>query len=174
MWLRPGVGNGIAVDGIVTGAVAVLAATIVSSLVSWSAFSWTSRRFSFSGVLLCVITGASLALPFLDVLGPVAGLIVGVVAGFSASRLQRGMEDPSQGRPLKLAATTLVAAYLGLAAISLGAVSPPLWDGGFSPWFSYGYLDGTEVLFFDFARLVPLLVSAPSLAATVLLIRARK
>ena len=173
VWLTEGSGS---VDGIPTGGPVVLGVTIALSIMSWSAFSWTSKRFSLSGVLLCVITGASLVLPFLSVLGPFAGIIVGIVAGFSASRLQRRMEDPSQNRQLKLAVMTLVAAYIGLTAVALGASSPHIWDTGDGIGAWTGTPEGMEqqVLPFDLVGLVPLLASATSLGATVLLIRVRK
>ena len=163
-------------DEITRGDATDLAASIASSLAFWLALSWRSGRYGLPGVTLPIITGASLALPFLGVLTPVAGMIVGAVAGFSASRLQRRMDDPSQGRPLKVALAALVAAYLGLVAISLASHSPPLWEGGFSPWFSYGPLDesGSKALFTDYRELLMLLVSAFFLAATVLFVYARK
>ena len=163
-------------DEITRGGATDLAASIASSLAFWLALSWRSGRYGLSGVTLSIITGASLALPFLGVLTPVAGMIVGAAAGFSASRLQRRMDDPSQGRPLKVALAVLVAAYLALVAISLASHSPPLWEGGFSPWFSYGPREesGPETLSIHPREFVVLLASASFLAATVLFVYARK
>lgn len=123
-------GSGVMVDGITVSAAVVMAATLTFSLASWGLLSWASRSVTLPGALLAAISGASLANPFLQVLGPMAAVVLGVVAGFVAFMLQQKMNAPGRRRPLVAALATLGAAYLvlGAAVLASGAAHP--WDGG--------------------------------------------
>ena len=173
-WLDANLDREILPDEITSSGAIVVAASIASSLAFWLLFSLPSRRYGARGAVLCVITGASLSLPFYTFLSPAAGMIVGAVAGFSASRLQRRMDDPPGKRPMKIAAMTLASSFLGLVAIGLASHNPPLWEGGFSPWLGWGPIrDSGPVLLVYADSLVALLISAASLSATALLVRTR-
>ena len=175
-WIGTDSDGEIRLDGISRSGFIVMAVSIASSLACWFLLSRLSGRYSVRGIILCIITGASLALPFLSVLGPNAGIVVGVVAGFAAFRLQRRMDVPAQGRSLKVAVPVLAAAYLVLVATTLAVTNPPLWeDAGSGPWFFWlpGEDPGSAVLVMDYDALAPLLISAASLSATVLLVRTR-
>lgn len=175
-WLGTDSGGEVHLDGISRSGAIVTAISIASSIICWLLLSRLSGRYGVRGIILCIITGVSLVLPFLSVLGPSAGIVVGAVAGFAASRLQRRMDAPTQERTLKVAVPVLAAAYLALVATTLAVTSPPLWeDAGSSPWFFQlpGEDPGPGVLVVDYGALPPLLISAASLSATVLLVRTR-
>ena len=123
-WVRGlelNVNNEVMVDGITTSAIIVMILTMVFSMVSWLLLSWASKSIKFTGFLLSIITGASLVIPFLQVLGPMAGIIVGVVAGFVAFMLQKRMTKPIENRSLVIAVMTLVATYFVLIIIILAS-----------------------------------------------------
>ena len=160
------------VDGIRVSAAVVMALTVFFSLVSWSALSWASKGIRPAGALLSVITGESLAVPFIEMLGPMAAVVVGVVAGFPAFMLQKKMIDPARNRPVVAAAATLAAAYLALIILLLAV------QGLHSDTVTWiGTAEGIEKSGFDnvfnnsigFAYF---LVTVPSLVATVLVLRA--
>lgn len=163
-------------DGISRSGAIVTAASATSSLICWLLIARLSGRYGVGGIILCIITGVSLVLPFLSALGPSAGVVVGAVAGFAASRLQRRMDVTTQRRSLMVAVPVLATAYLVLVATTLAVTSPPLWeDAGSSPWFFWlpGEDPGSAVLVVDHGALAPLLISAASLSAAVLLVRTR-
>jgi hypothetical protein len=86
-WIRGlefGMNNQVMADGITISSITVMILAIVFSLVSWVLLSWASKNIKPVGIPLSIITGASLLIPFSQVLGPMAGIIVGVVAGFTA------------------------------------------------------------------------------------------
>ena len=169
----------IRVDGIATSAVIVMATTVLFSMASWSVLSWASKSIKPAGILLSVIAGAALIIPFIQVLGPMAAVLVGTVAGFSAFMLQKKAADPARNRPSIVAAATLVAAYLALIILVLAVQGSHAWDtsGGIGSW--SGTPEGMEESGFDdvfnngigFAYF---LVIVPSLAATGLVLRSRK
>ncbi|QLH06143.1 hypothetical protein [Nitrosopumilus ureiphilus] len=128
--LEFGINNQVMVDGITISATVVMSITIVFSLVSWFLFSWASKNIKFAGVLLSIITGASLVIPFTQVLGPMTGVIVGVVAGFAAFMLQKKMMPPAKNQSLIIATITIVATYFVLIMIVLVSQTTPLWDAG--------------------------------------------
>ena len=72
---------GIGVDGIQTSTTIVTVLTIAFSLVSWFMLSWASKNIKSTGVPLSMITGLSLILPFMYVMGPMAAVIVGSCSG---------------------------------------------------------------------------------------------
>lgn len=129
--------NEVMVDGITVSAVIVMTITLTFSVISWSLFAWAYKKISLTGVLLGIISGACLVIPFLQVLGPMAGVIVGVVAGFVAFMFQKTM-DSTTNRPVVIVAITLAAAYavLILMVLSANVHSSTLWDtgGGVGAW----------------------------------------
>ena len=170
-----GINNEVMVDGITISAISVMSITLVFSLISWSLFSWASKNISPSGVILGIISGASLAIPFLQVLGPMAGVIVGVVAGFVAFMLQKKMINPAKNRPVWIAAITLASAYFVLTTIVLVSSSSSTWDtsNGMGAW--SGTVDELEEPRFESVfnniGFVFFLAIIPSLILTELILR---
>ncbi len=166
-------------DGTVTSAAIVMTLAVLFSMISWSVLSWASKSIKPAGILLSVITGAALVIPFIQVLGPVAAVPVGAAAGFSAFMLQKKAADPARNRPVMAAAATLAAGYLVLAILVLAAQDSHAWDagGGIGSW--SGAQKGMEESGFDDAfnngiGFAYLLVIVPSLAATGLALRRGK
>ncbi len=122
--------NGIRVEGVTTSATVVMILTITFSFISWFLLSWASKNIKSVGIPLSIITGTSLILPFMGVLGPMAAIIVGVVAGFVAFMLQKKMTDPTQNKSLIIAAITITASYFVLIMIVLAAQTNVIWDTG--------------------------------------------
>ena len=122
--------NGIRVDGITISATVVMTLTITFSFISWLLLSWASKNIKAAGIPLSIITGASLILPFMGVLGPMAAIIVGVVAGFVAFMLQKKITDPTQNKSLKIATITVAASYFVLIMLVLAAQTNVIWDTG--------------------------------------------
>jgi len=107
-WIRGldfGINNEVMVDGFTVSSVTVMTLTIVFSLVSWFLFSWASKNIKIVGIPLSIITAVSVMLPFSQALGPMAAIIVGLVAGFVAFMIQKKMIYPSN---LKLLLSLLV------------------------------------------------------------------
>lgn len=159
------------VGGLTTSAAIVMTLAVLFSMVTWSLLSWASKDIRPEGILLSIITGASLAVPFTQVLGPMAAVIVGVVAGFSAFMLQKKMSEPARRRPVAIATVTLAAAYLGLILVVLSAQSPHVWDSGDGIGSWTGTAEGIEESGFEniwnnsigfeyFAVTVPVLLSS--------------
>ncbi|MDE0090273.1 MAG: hypothetical protein OXP12_02820 [Thaumarchaeota archaeon] len=165
----------IQVDGISVHAAVAMTLAVLFSMVSWSVLSWVSKGIKPTGVLLSVITGASLMIPFIQVLGPMASALVGAMAGFSAFMLQKKMSNPARNRPVVIAAVTLAAAHLALTLLILSA-SSYIWDTGDGIGSWTGTAEGIEKRGFEnvfnngigFAYLA---VTVPSLAMAVWVIR---
>ena len=113
----------IQVDGIHTTAAIAMTLAVFFSMASWWILSRASKDVRPVGILLSIITGASLVIPFIQVLGPMAAVLVGIVAGFSAFMLQKKAAEPARNRPVIVAAAALAAAYLALTIIVLAAQS---------------------------------------------------
>lgn len=163
----------VTVDGITISAVIVMPITLAFSLASWSLFSWASKQILGVGILLSIISGAALVIPFLEVLGPMAGVMVGVVAGFVAFMLQKKVTT-SKNRPVVIAGVTLAAAYVVLTIVVLASNNPHVWDTGVGAW--TGTTEGIEDSGFDnvFGNnigFVFFLAIIPSLIMTGLVIR---
>jgi len=139
-----GINNEVMVDGITTSAIVVMIITLIISLMSWGLLSWASKNISFSGILLGIISGASLIIPFLNILGPMAGVIVGVVAGFVAFMLQKKMLNPTKNQPLIIATIILVTAYSILFIVFLTTQASTIWNTevGIGAWI--GTAEGLE------------------------------
>ncbi|MDH3340993.1 MAG: hypothetical protein OEL84_06885 [Nitrosopumilus sp.] len=125
-----GMNNEVMMDGITTSAIAVMIITIIFSLVSWFLFSWASKNIKFTGIPLSIITSASLVIPFLQVLGPMAAVIIGVVAGFTAFMLQKKITSPAENKFLLVATVTIVVTYSVLITMILVTQTNSIWDTG--------------------------------------------
>jgi len=147
--LEFGLNNQVMIDGITISAILAMILTIIFSLVSWFLFSWASKCIKPAGFLLSIITGASLVIPFLQVLGPLAGVILGVVAGFVAFMLQKKMTNPVQNRPLIIATITIVAIYFVLSIVILVNQTTSIWNTGDGIGAWTGTADGMEETGFD-------------------------
>jgi hypothetical protein len=118
-------------DGITVSAITVMTITVVFSIMSWFLFSWASRNIKFVGIPLSVIAGTSLVIPFLQVLGPMAGVVVGVVAGFASFMIQKKITDSTQNTPLVIAVIIIVTTYFVLTLMILAVQTPThVWDTG--------------------------------------------
>lgn len=135
--------GGVTVDGIVRSAVIVMALAVAFSIISQLAFSAIYRHITACGIALSIITGAALVIPFLNVLGPVAGIIVGVAGGFAAFLLQKTATSPRKGKPLAAAAATLATTYLVLVIVIVSVHQGP-WDAGDGIGSWSGTPDGVE------------------------------
>lgn len=168
--------NEVMVDGVTTSAIIVFVLAVALSLASWMALSATFRHITTRGVALSIITGAAVVIPFMDILGPVAGMVVGVIAGFVAFLFQKAMANPRKGKPLTVAAATLTAAYLVLIAVFFAAQSGTVWDTSDGIGFWSGTPDGMMSwepadFFHNYNRLVLFPAAILSLTATALVVR---
>ena len=137
--------NQVMADGITISAITVMTITVVFSIMSWFLFSWASRNIKFMGISLSVIAGASLVIPFLQVLGPMAGVVVGVVAGFTSFMIQKKVVDSTQNTSVVIAAITIVATYFVLTLMVLAVqTSTHVWDTGDGIGAWTGTADGIE------------------------------
>lgn len=161
------------IEGISISAVVTMTLAVLFSIVSWSALSWRSKNIRTVGVLLSVITAASLIIPFIQVVGPVTSVLVGAVAGFSATMFQKKMTSPTRNRPVVIATITLAATHLILTLLILSTQGSHVWDtdDGIGAW--TGTAEGIErgFMFNDGIEFVYLAVIVPSLVATVWAIR---
>ncbi len=174
-----GANNEVMVDGITTSAIAVMIITIIFSLVSWFLFSWASKNIKFAGIPLSIIMSASLVIPFLQVLGPMAGVVVGVVAGFAAFMLQKKITNPAENKSLIIATITLVAAYSVLITVVLVTLTNSIWDAGdgIGAWTGTAELlenPGFYTILRNHVGFVFFLVIIPSLIMTGLIVRGKR
>ncbi len=139
------INNQVIVDGITTSSTIVMVLTITFSLLSWVLFSWTSKNIPRIGIPLSIITGTSLLIPFNQVLGPMAGIILGVIAGFTAFMLQKRIINSAQNTSLIIAVITIVVTYFVLALIILTiTTSSHEWDMGYGVGAWTGTTEGME------------------------------
>lgn len=176
--LDVGITNEVVVDGITISAIIVMTITLAFSLITWGLLSWATKNIRPSGIALGVISGAAIVIPFLQVLGPMAAIIVGIVAGFVAFMLQKKMIDQTKNRPLVIAMAILAAAYLVLTIMVLAAYSSHIWDTGSGIGTWTGTTEGVEGSGFDnvFGNniiFVFFLLIIPSLIASGLIIRGK-
>ena len=166
--------NGIRVDGMSTSATIAMMLTITFSLVSWFLFSWASKKIKSIGIPLSIITGMSLILPFMGVMGPMAAIIVGIVAGFTAFMLQKKMINPTCVRALIIATLIIVATYFILIIMIVAAHAA---SSGITEW--SGTVEGLEKIGFDnmlgySIEFVFFVVIIPSLIITGLIICSKR
>ena len=164
------------VDRITTSAVVVMTLTLFFSMASWSLLSWASKSIDSLGLLASIITGMSLVMPFMGVLGPMAAVIVGIVAGFSAFMLQKWEAYPARQRHGVTAFGTLASAYLVLFLLVLSVQSPPIWDAGDGVGSWSGTAQGIEEHGFvgmDGIGFAYFVIIVPALVATRMVLRRR-
>jgi Amt family ammonium transporter len=171
--------NEVMVNGITTSAIAVMIITIIFSLVSWFLFSWASKNIKFAGIPLSIITSASLVIPFLQVLGPMAAVIIGVVAGFAAFMLQKKMTNPAENKFLLVAIITIVVTYSILITMILVTQTNSIWDtgDGIGAWTGTAELlenPGFYTILRNHVGFVFFLAIIPSLIITGLIIRGKR
>ena len=77
------------VDGISVSAHTAMFSSIILSVFSWFLFAWATKRIALEGLLHSVIIGYLLIIPFVNIVGPMASIIVGIVAGFIAFMIQK-------------------------------------------------------------------------------------
>jgi len=124
-------GNQVMMSGFTVSGSIVLLLSIIFSIFSWFLFAWASKNIKWSGIPLSIISGAALMISFHGILGPMAAIIVGVVAGFAAFMLQKKMINPTHNKPLIIAAVTMGAAYFVLIMMFLAVQpTPHVWDTG--------------------------------------------
>ena len=174
-----GMNNEVMIDGITTSAIGVMIITIIFSLVSWFLFSWASKNIKFAGIPLSIITSASLVIPFLQVLGPMAAAIIGVVAGFAAFMLQKKMTNPAENKFLLVAIITIVVTYSILITMILMIQTNSIWDtgDGIGAWTDTAELlenPGFYTILRNHVGFVFFLAIIPSLIITGLIIRGKR
>lgn len=170
-----GINNEVMIDGITVSSVTVMTLTVVFSLVSWILFSWASKNIRVAGIPLSVITATSLMLPFSQTLGPMAAIIVGIVAGFASFMMQKKMICQTQNKSLIISAITLTLAYVALILMIL-AVSTNSMNQGIGDW--TGTAEGMEETGFGSVinahiEFVFFLIVIPSLIVTILVIQGK-
>ena len=88
-FLLSGLGGEVMVDGITVSAIVVTGLSVIFSILSWFLFSWFSKSLSLQGIMLSVIAGVAIITPFRAILGPIAGVLVGITGGFVAYMIER-------------------------------------------------------------------------------------
>ena len=123
-------GHQVMADGFTVSGSTVWLITIVFSAFSWSLFAWASKSIKVEGILLSIISGAILIVPFYNVLGPMASVIIGFVAGFVAFMFHKHMIT-KDNKSLIITIATVAVSYLALTIMIL-LVSNTLhvWDTG--------------------------------------------
>ena len=142
--LELGSNSEVMVDGITTSALIVMALALIFSLITWGLFSWASKKFSLVGIYLAIICAASLTIPFIQSLGPMAAIPTGITAGFAGFMLQKRTQYKETNKPILISVLTLFAAYLTLGILIVASQSLHLWDigSGIGSW--SGTSDGIE------------------------------
>ena len=174
-----GLNNEVMADGITKNSVIVMTITLVFSLISWCLISWAAKHLSISGVLIAIILGASIVIPFLDVLGPMAGVILGVVAGFLAFIFEKMKYHNTRNRFTVIAVIILVSTYVILTVLVLAVTQTShAWDtgDGIDSWTRTAEgieKSGFENFINNNIEFVFFLVIIPSLIITQLIIRER-
>ena len=120
-------------------------------------------------------------IPFIGVLGPVAGVLVGIVAGFSAFMLQKKVINSTNNRPVVIACLAIAAVYVGLLLLVLAVqIMHPVvdvWSGtaeGVEVW--SGTAEGVEEsgLITSNIKFIYFLVTVPSFVAAGLVLWGRR
>ena len=142
--LQHHIGNQVMVDNFSVGGSTVWLISIVFSMMSWFLFAWASKRIKVEGIPLSVISGSVLIIPFNDVLGPMAAVIVGLVAGFVAFMFHKHITNRDK-KSLIITIATVAVSYLALSVmIILASNTLHMWDtgNGIGEW--SGTADGME------------------------------
>ena len=137
-------GNQIMMNGFSVSGNTVWLITIIFSMISWFLFVCASKNIPIHRIPLSVISGTFLIIPFHDVLGPTASVIVGLIAGFVAFIFHKYMDDRDK-KYLMIAVVTVIVYYLALTMIVILVPNTPhMWDtgDGIDTW--SGTVDGIE------------------------------
>jgi Amt family ammonium transporter len=111
---------------------------------SWFLFAWASKSIRVDGIPLSIISAAVLIIPFHGVLGPMASVIVGLVAGFVAFMFHKHMANRDK-KSLIITVATVAASYLALSVmIILASNTLHIWDTGDGIGAWSGTADGME------------------------------
>lgn len=144
-WISFNAGSEVMVDGITISVTIVTILSVVFSIVSWFLFSWASHNINTKGIMLSVITGVVLITPFNGVLGPMAAVLVGLAAGFSAYMIQKKVADNTENKSIIVGIAILVASYVVLfVLISIVQGTSHVWDSGSGMGTWTGTTDGVE------------------------------
>ena len=138
------VGNQVMADGMTVSGSIVLLTSFVFSMLSWFLLAWASKSIKVVGIPLSMISSVALMIPFYGILGPMAAVIVGVVAGFVAFMFHKHMIS-RDNKSLIITIVTVVTSYLALTMmIVLVSNTLNIWDTEdvISEW--SGTADGKE------------------------------
>ena len=142
--LQHHMGNQVMTDGFSVSGSTVWLVSIVFSMISWFLFAWASKSIKAEGIPLSIISAAVLIIPFYDVLGPMASVIVGLVAGFVAFMFDKHLTNRDK-KSLIITIATVAVSYLVLSVmIILASNTLHTWDtgNGIGAW--SGTADGME------------------------------
>lgn len=137
-------GNQVMADGFSVSGSTVWLISIVFSMISWFLFAWASKSIKVEGIPLSIISAAVLIIPFHGVLGPMASVIVGLVAGFVAFMFHKHMTDRDK-KSLIITISIVAVSYLALTTmIILASSTLHIWGtgDGIGEW--SGTADGME------------------------------
>ena len=137
-------GSQVMTDGFSVSRSTVWLISIVFSMMSWFLFAWASKSIKVEGIPLSIISAVVLIIPFHGVLGPMASVIVGLVAGFVAFMFHKHMTDRDK-KSLIVTIATVTASYLALITmIILASNTLQILDtgDGIDAW--SGTADGME------------------------------
>jgi len=137
-------GSQVMTDGFSVSGSTVWLISIVFSMISWFLFAWASKSIKVEGIPLSLISAAVLIIPFHGVLGPMASVIVGLVAGFVAFMFHKHIANRDK-KSLITTIATVTASYLALTMmIILASNTFQIWDTGDSIGAWSGTADGME------------------------------
>ena len=137
-------GNQVMTDGFSVSGSIVWLISIVFSIISWFLFAWASKSIKVEGIPLSIISGAVLIIPFNDVLGPMASVIVGLVAGFVAFMFHKYMTNRDKKSLIITIATVAVSCLALTMMIILASNTLHIWDTGNGVGAWSGTVDGME------------------------------
>jgi len=136
------IGNQVMINGMTVSGSTVLLVSTVFSAFSWFLFAWASKSIKVEGILLSIISGSVLMIPFYDVLGPMASVIIGLVAGFVAFMFHKHMISRDK-KSLIITIATVVASYLALTIMIVLVTFSSVSNGnGIGAW--SGTAEGME------------------------------
>lgn len=127
-WFEFNTGSEVMVDGITISAVIVTVLSVVFSIVSWFLFSWATNSINSKGIMISVITGVVLITPFKGDLGPMAAVLVGLVAGFAAYMIQKKITNHATNKPLVIGVVIIAVSYAILFALIVSVQTTHIWD----------------------------------------------
>lgn len=125
------IGNQVMADGMTVSGSIVLLTSFAFSMVSWFLLAWASKSIKAVGIPLSIISSAVLIIPFHDVLGPMAAVVIGTVAGLVAYIIQKYLRT-SDNKSLIIALGIVAATYLALTMVMfLFSPAHHIWDTGY-------------------------------------------